>query len=36
MLRAQTLPRMAAWNELGRELCERFLATVAHPLGTPG
>ena len=35
-LRAQTLPRMAAWNDLGRELCERFLATVARPLGTPG
>jgi len=34
-LRAQTLPRMAAWNDLGRELCGRFLAAVARPLGTP-
>jgi GMP synthase-like glutamine amidotransferase len=33
-LRAQTLPRMAAWNDLGRELCERFLATVARSVGT--
>jgi GMP synthase-like glutamine amidotransferase len=27
-LRAQTMPRMAAWNSLGRELCGRFLAAV--------
>jgi GMP synthase-like glutamine amidotransferase len=27
-LRAETLPRMAAWNELGCELCKRFLAVV--------
>ena len=33
-LRAQTLPRMAAWNDLGRELCGRFLAAVARPVGT--
>jgi GMP synthase (glutamine-hydrolysing) len=33
-LRAQTLPRMAAWNDVGRELCERFLATVARSVGT--
>lgn len=32
-LRAQTLPRMAAWNDLGRELCGRFLAAVARPVG---
>ncbi len=28
-LRAQTMPRMAAWNDLGRALCSRFLAVVA-------
>jgi GMP synthase (glutamine-hydrolysing) len=27
-LAAETKPRMAAWNELGRALCRRFLATA--------
>jgi GMP synthase-like glutamine amidotransferase len=27
-LRAQTAPRIAAWNVLGRELCARFLAAI--------
>lgn len=27
-LRARTAPRIAAWNELGRSLCRRFLAAV--------
>lgn len=27
-LRAATMPRMGAWNELGRGLCDRFLAVV--------
>jgi GMP synthase (glutamine-hydrolysing) len=34
-LRAETLPRMSAWNELGRALCGRFLAAAARPLGAP-
>jgi GMP synthase (glutamine-hydrolysing) len=28
-IRAQTAPRMDAWNELGRALCERFLSAAA-------
>jgi GMP synthase-like glutamine amidotransferase len=28
-LRAQTAPRIEAWNELGRGLCRRFVAAVA-------
>ncbi|MGI9021418.1 MAG: type 1 glutamine amidotransferase [Solirubrobacterales bacterium] len=28
-LRAQTSPRIAEWNELGRGLCDRFLGVVA-------
>jgi GMP synthase (glutamine-hydrolysing) len=28
-LRAETAPRMEAWNRLGRELCDRFLDVVA-------
>ena len=27
-MRAETLPRMPAWNRLGRDLCDRFLAVV--------
>ena len=27
-LRAETEPRMESWNQLGRELCERFLAVA--------
>ena len=30
-LRARTAERIGAWNQLGRELCARFLATVATP-----
>ena len=34
-LRAETLPRMSAWSDLGRALCGRFLAAAARPLGAP-
>jgi GMP synthase-like glutamine amidotransferase len=30
-LRGTTMPRMNAWNDLGRALCGRFLAAVARP-----
>jgi GMP synthase (glutamine-hydrolysing) len=30
-VRAESEPRMEAWNELGRGLCERFLAAAATP-----
>jgi len=29
-IRAHTAPRIAAWNELGRTLCERFLRAVSR------
>ena len=32
-LRPETLPRMPAWNRLGRDLCNRFLAVVAARSG---
>ena len=28
-LHAETAPKIDAWNQLGRELCERFLDAVA-------
>jgi GMP synthase (glutamine-hydrolysing) len=31
VLRAETEPRLDAWNELGRQLCARFLDAVATP-----
>ena len=30
-LREETMPRMAAWNDLGHALCERFLAVAGAP-----
>lgn len=30
-LRARTRARIGAWNELGRELCDRFLGQAAIP-----
>jgi GMP synthase (glutamine-hydrolysing) len=33
-LRADTRPRMEAWNQLGRELCARFLETAAARAGS--
>ena len=34
-LRAETLPRMQAWNRLGRELCSRFIALAEARSGAP-
>jgi GMP synthase (glutamine-hydrolysing) len=34
-LREETMPRMAAWNDLGHALCERFLAVAGAPTRPP-